>query len=568
MSSLSIQTQARIVIKLLPKKFLNLTVYKWTFPLSLILAVTSMAREITSVKEFFVWLCIGALGHLAMLPFVLYGRKQDFGIQTLLLLLMGFVRGAVIGILAPIFNVEDSLIVIVRAANSMLAVFYWFQAGAIIVEYGSEFRNKLRELLNEVLEKNIVNFSSRAKESNNKMVEVIGFVQEKIVKIIGSSPSKVELRNASEEIDRLITDHIKPLSHSRWKDGELIWVRSGFFAVLRRTLSQNPIPVVAVILLTWPFTLVAQISSIGILQTILVQTIWTTLAYLLVRIVYNKIAPEQIFHRNITFLIALPIVYVITFAIQYNFPISANQSFMEMFRGYLISGLSQIAFYLVGSLLLSLRNDQDFVFQFIGDTIKAGELEHLLEKTRSGNFDSNYAQYLHAEVQSQLLACKLLLLKAAESDFSLFPPEITKQIVERMERLKQPYEKPPARIPSERLAELQESWSGLANLSYSCSSEFDELHSFSDVTSQLIEEAVVNSIRHGKATEIQISGFGSGEFIEVEVRDNGHLNGGKSHRGLGTILFETFADNWQLIGGPSGTVLTFKVKTDRTEARK
>ena len=208
--------------------------------------------------------------------------------------------------------------------------------------------------------------------------------------------------------------------------------------------------------------------------------------------------------------------------------------------------MSQIAFYLVGSLLLALRNDQDFVFQFIGDAIKAGELERLLEKTKSGNLDSNYAQYLHAEVQSQLLACKLLLLKAAESDFSLFPPEITKQVVDRMERLKQPYEKPPARIPIQRLAELQKSWNGLANLSYNCSSEFDELRSFSDVTSQLIEEAVVNSIRHGKATEIQVHGSASGDFITVEVRDNGHLISGKSHRGLGTILFETFTDSWQV----------------------
>ena len=448
-------TQARVVLKLLPKKILNLTVYKWTLPLSLILAVTSTARDISSVKELFAWLCIGALGHLAMLPFVLYGRNKDLGEQILLLLLMGFVRGAVIGIFAPIFNVEDSLTVLVRAANSLLAVFYWFQAGAIIVEYGSEFRNKLRQLLNEVLEKNIVNFSSQAKESNNKIVEVIGFLQEKIVKITGSSPSKDELLGASEEIDRLITDHIKPLSHSRWRDGELIWVRSGFFAVLRRTLSQNPIPVVAVILLTWPFTLVAQISRIGVLQTILVQSTWTTLAFLLVRIVFYKITPEQIFRKNMTFLIALPLVYLITFIVQYNFPISSNQSFADMFSGYWISGLSQIAFYLVGSLLLALRNDQDFVFQFIGDAIKAGELESLLEKTKSGNLDSNYAQYLHAEVQSQLLACKLLLLKAAESDFSLFPPEITKQIVDRMERLKQPYEKQPARIPSQRLAELQ-----------------------------------------------------------------------------------------------------------------
>jgi hypothetical protein len=503
-----------------------------------------------------------------MLPFVLYGRNKDFAEQILLLLLMGFVRGAVIGIFAPIFSVQDSLPVLVRAVNSMLAVFYWFQAGAIIVEYGSEFRNKLRLLLGEVIEKNIANFSAQAKESNNKVVEVIGFLQEKIVKTVGSSPSKEELYEASGEIDRLITDHIKPLSQSRWKDGELVWVRTGFFAVLRRTLSLNPIPVVAVILLAWPFTIVAQISRIGWAQTVVVQITWSTLAYLLTRIVYRNFIAEQVLRKNVTFLIALPSAYLVTFLVQYNIPIGSNQSFTDMFGGYLISALSQIALYLVGCLLLALRNDQEFVFQFIADAIKAGELERLLEKTKSGNLDANYAQYLHAEVQSQLLACKLLLLKAAESNFSLFPPEITRQIVDRMERLKQPYEKPPARIPSQRLAELQRSWDGLAQVSYDCSSEFSELHSYSDVTSQLIEEAVVNSIRHGKATEIQVNGTGSGDFITIQVHDNGSFTGGKSHRGLGTILFETFADSWQLEGGSNGSTLTFTVDTNRTEAHR
>ena len=125
-----------------------------------------------------------------------------------------------------------------------------------------------------------------------------------------------------------------------------------------------------------------------------------------------------------------------------------------------------------------------------------------------------------------------------------------------------------ARVPSQRLAEIQKSWSGIANLRYNFSSEFDELRSFSDVTSQLIEEAVVNSIRHGKATEIQVIGSGSEDFISVEVRDNGSLVSGRSHHGLGTILFDTFADSWHLEGGPNGTVLTFMIKLNKTEARK
>lgn len=562
MSKKSSPTQFALVLNLLPRKLLSLTIFKWTFPISLVIGVTSNAERINTAQDLITWLIIGALGHLSMLPFLLYGRSKPFPEQVLLLLLMGFTRGAVIGIFAPIFGLEDSLPALLRALNSLVAVFYWFQAGAIIIEYGREFRNKLRTLLSEVLEKNIVGFSDQAKNSNNKIVEMIGVLQEKIVATVGNSPTKSTLESATREIDQLIIEYVKPLSQSRWRDGELIWVRAGLFSVLKRTLTQNPIPVVAVIVLTFPFTLISQISTIGLIQTLLVQFVWTSLMLILIKIVFLK-RPSNLnyFSQNILFLACLPIPYILTFFVQLTAAISPVQTMSQMIVGYLVSLFAQAIFYLIGNLLLSLNNDQEFVFEFISDVIKAGEIENLLQKTKIGNLDARYAQYLHAEVQSQLLACKLLLLKAAESDFALFPPEVTRQIIERMERIKQPYEKPVARIPSQRVEELKKSWAGLAEIEYELPDECGQLHPFSDITSQLIEEAIVNSIRHGKATLIQIGAKLEGDNLTVEIRDNGTFKFSKTSPGLGTILFETFSKNWKLTEESDGTVLVFQIDT-------
>jgi signal transduction histidine kinase len=172
----------------------------------------------------------------------------------------------------------------------------------------------------------------------------------------------------------------------------------------------------------------------------------------------------------------------------------------------------------------------------------------------------NYAQYLHAEVQSQLLACKLLLLKAAETDFQLFPPEVTKQILDRMEKIKQPYQKPAARIPAKRLEELKASWAGLADITFDLEPELSELHSYSDVVSQLIEEAVVNSIRHGKASSISVASRVGDKEIEISIIDNGTGTIGNTGSGLGTILFETFSSRWKLEKVSDKTTLTFAVE--------
>ena len=555
-------TKISKILELLPSKILSYTVFKWTFPLSLFLAVVSTPVSIDATHEVFVWLLIGAIGHLAMLPYVIYGIDKGSTEQVMLVLLMGFTRGGVIAILAPLFGVSDALPPGQRIINSMVAVFYWSQAGAIIVEYGIEFRKRLRALINEVLEKNIVGMPESAKNSQHAVMEVVGHLQDRIIATVGSNPTKAQLERASEDIDSLINNYIKPLSQSRWKDGELVWVRAGFFAVLRRTLTMNPLPVLAVIALTFPFTLIAQVSRIGLTQTIQVQIVWTALVLTLTRIVYRKDpADGNFFKINLRFLALLPLPYIATFVIQILSPITNNTSTMDMFRGYILSAVTQVLAYLIGSLVLSLHNDQDFVFEFIGDLIRKGEIENLLGKTKSGNLDANYAQYLHAEVQSQLLACKLLLLKAAESDFELFPPEVTKQIVDRMEKIKQPYEKPVARVPAQRLSELQKSWSGLAAISFELAPELGQLHGYSDVASQLIEESVVNSIRHGKASEIKVQGNFIGSLLHVKISDNGEFTSGQSHEGLGTILFNTFTKDWSLKREGSQTLLSFTIET-------
>jgi hypothetical protein len=562
MNKISSGPDLRQIISLLPRNILNTSVLIWTLPLSLVLAVTSTPISVSGVREVLIWLAIGALGHLAMAPFVLYGKGKDLPEQILLVLLMGFTRGGVISLLAPLFDVRDQLPPVQRIANTTVAVFYWFYAGSIIVDYGVEFRKKLRDLLNEVIEKKIVGLPEAAKSSQNAIVEIIGHLHQRIVSIVGTSPSKEELRNASQEIDQLITNYIKPMSQSKWRDGEFVWVRAGFFAVLRRTLKINPLPVISVIILTFPFTLVAQISSIGFAQTLQLQIVWTTLAVLLAKSVIKVPSKSGEYLRaNSIFLALLPLAYFATFVVQQISPLNNPQNGSQMIRGYLTSYLAQLCAYLIGTLLLALRSDQDFVFEFIGDLIKAGELEKLLAKTNSGNLDASYAQYLHAEVQSQLLACKLLLLKAAESDFELFPPEVTKQIVERMEKIQQPYEKPAARIPAKRLVELQSSWAGIADIAFELPEVFSESHAYSDITTQLIEESVVNSIRHGKATAIEITGSSDGEKLSVNVVDNGKLGELSGHSGLGTILFRTFAQTWNLQAIDGKTILNFTIST-------
>lgn len=565
----TIISQVQQVFRLLPSGLISTKVFLWTYPLSLFLAVATTPIEINGGQELLLWLLLGFLAHSAMYPFVYYGKNsKKLSEQVLLVLLMGIVRGSVIGLGSPLMGLEDSLSAPVRALNSALAVFYWMQAGAIIVQYGSSFREKVKEFLTEILEKGIVDLPQIAKKSTNELVTIIGALQEKIVDTVGRSPSRSDIQQASADIDSLINEHIRPLSQARWKDGNLLWIKTSFLAVMRRTLTTQKLPVIPVTVLTFPFTLVAQVSRIGFWETFIVQATWFLLLVILDRALSKAINTEKGFWRFNLFTIAilLAINYPITFLVQKITTVGAPSSTSPMISGYVISALTAIALFIIGAMLFSIQNDQGFAFQFLSDIIKKGELENLLKQTQSGNTDSQFAQYVHAEVQSQLLACKLLLLKAAESDFKLFPPDITAQIVERMEKIKQPYQRPAAKVTSKRLPEIAQTWQGLAEIEYELIPEFSQFHSQSEITSQLIEEAVVNAIRHGKATKISIEAKASGSLISVFVRDNGSMQMAKASSGLGTILLNTFTESWSLERKGDQTLLTFSVPSGKSNS--
>ena len=565
----SIIDEVQQVVRLLPGGLVSTKVFLWTYPLSLFLAVATTPTEINGGQELLLWLLLGFLAHSAMYPFVYYGKNsKKLSEQVLLVLLMGIVRGSVIGLGSPLMGLEDSLSAPVRALNSTLAVFYWMQAGAIIVQYGFTFREKVKTLLTEILEKGIVDLPQIAKKSTNELVIIIGALQEKIINVVGSKPSQFDIQQASADIDSLINEHIRPLSQARWKDGNLLWIKTSFLAVMRRTLTTQKLPVIPVTVLTFPFTLVAQVSRIGFWETFIVQATWFLLLVILDRALSKAINTEKGFWRFNLFTIAilLAINYPITFLVQKITTVGAPSSTSPMISGYVISAFTAIALFIIGAMLFSIQNDQGFAFQFLSDIIKKGELENLLKQTQSGTTDSQFAQYVHAEVQSQLLACKLLLLKAAESDFNLFPPEITAQIVERMEKIKQPYQRPAAKVTSKRLPEIAQSWQGLAEIKYVLIPEFTEFHSQSEITSQLIEEAVVNAIRHGKATKISIEAKASGSLISVFVRDNGSMQMAKASSGLGTILLNTFTESWSLQREGDQSLLTFSVPSGKSNS--
>ncbi len=563
----NISIKAKSIYEVMPKQIIFVRVFWWLYPISIVLPFLFGQIDNSNLKDISMWLLIASLAHLSMFPFVFYGKSgRSVNEQIYLILVMGIVRGLMLSLIPPIFDMRDEISLISRVVNSSVAVFYWNIFGAIAIQYSSIFRNNVKEILNEILEKQIIGISAAAKNSSRDLTRVIGHLQERISETVGANPTKAQILAASKDIDNLIIQHIKPLSKSQWRDGQLIWLRAGLLSVITNSLKSTKIPVIGVVLIALPFSLVSQTGRIGLIGTLIVQSIWTSLTFLLSWLIYRDNSLDKTFKNNLWFLLSVVFIsYPTTFVLQSKISLASPSYLDSKYQGYFFSMIVEITLFLVGALLIAIRDEQEFAFEFLKGVISRGDLENLITKTRSGNSDAQFAQYLHAEVQSQLLACKLLLLKAAESNFELFPPEITQQIMERMEKISQPFDRPLARITSKRVDELANSWVGLASITSNLPVELETLHPYSDIVSQLIEEAVVNSIRHGGAKEINIFAEFSGLDLKVRVSNDGVFDTASGSRGLGSILFDTFSKEWSLTNEGGQTVLLFVIDTTQKE---
>jgi len=551
------------LIKLLPPRIINRQVFIATLPLTVAVTIFIIPLEINRPIEYLYWALIGLLAHLAMLPLAIYSLEQSSLLeQSLLLLAMGLVRGAAIGILAPIFGLEDQFSLPLRALNSMLLIFYIFQIFAIVYDFRYGFQKKVSALIKQsVLKKQTMDLTSPF-EPNNELMVVIGNLQEKIRLAMSEMPKSQSIKESTQEIDDIVRDYIRPLSQSKWSNGDVSWMKLGFFRVIKRSLSLAPLPAFEVYLLTLPLALVNQVSRLGFTTTFITQSAFFLAVVILVNgsRILLPLKNGSFFAQNASIIFISSLVITPLFAFVVGISPGTLINAQSGLIKHLYPPLLIAAVLITASLLSILNNDKALVLDYLENSLDKDKTKNFYESSRQSIRDAHYAQYLHAEVQSKLLACKLLLLKAAESDFQIFSPEVTNQILSRLDGLGNQPAIPVSQLPSQRVNALVQSWKGLAEISFDLSPDFDEIKTEANAVSQLIEEGVINAIRHGHANKIEIRAFFMSGLLKVVIHDDGVYVENKKSDGLGSILFDTFAKRWDIASDGDGTTLRFSVE--------
>ncbi len=164
--------------------------------------------------------------------------------------------------------------------------------------------------------------------------------------------------------------------------------------------------------------------------------------------------------------------------------------------------------------------------------------------------DRRLAQFLHGHLQSRLMATAIRLEQ--ERGVQTLPEDI--DLVERvLEDSVARFTSPKSESLSNLKDELDRSWSGLIDLKLDF--RVDEISTEAvNTLSELIDEAITNSLRHGFAQSVKVEVFREDGNLVLKVTDDG-TGPRAGAKGLGSYFFDSVALDWRLERGVVGSVL-------------
>jgi signal transduction histidine kinase len=267
----------------------------------------------------------------------------------------------------------------------------------------------------------------------------------------------------------------------------------------------------------------------------------------------------KILNRAGSNLFLLGVSFFLPFYIQFDFvprnlAISSNSA--AIFLGQLLLSVSYIALLITVNGYTVINRQRTEVITSLEKHISGERYLSSVNESGAARRKADLANYLHGEIQAGLTASSLLLQQAAKSGDS----ELAQEALERASGLLNQdltnisYTR--MATPDVKIKKIIDGWKGIADISVALPS-FDQLNeNVSRSSVQLIEEAVANSIRHAKATDIKVSGILKKDLLTITIISNGEpMTKGKA--GLGTKMFNDLAAEWNYAAESGHNRLTF-----------
>jgi signal transduction histidine kinase len=537
--------------------------YFWLIPLDVLVVLFLIAPRPFDFEALISWGFLALIAHAFMaVPFAIF-RSSEWVIGKLkyevgAMVIVGIVRGFAIldiGLLMDLPQIEPYLL---RPLNSAVAVPTWFVMIHFLVGSRREFIEDYRALYLKLVRGNISRFDPKkaklsVKEIEQRVESVLEPLRLKIEVLHGNKISPARLAEESLIIQSYVEEKIRPLSHELWQRKEVNVPRLSVYRLTYLTLFRTRLPIGLTI---FPSTVYSLVSLVTFMP--LGDALWhqgtSTVSLLILHYLYNYFY-KKFKNRAVVNSLALFLALFLPVFASRNFDSWLGMAEVPELGEFV--GLLWFFFLLLsfGAALAVSKYHEEIMH------VLRSQLNDVITEAHPNESDevsARFAKYLHGEVQSELLSASMLLSQAAKEKNSRIGRRGIEKTAEILRRDHSKYVVGGKLTPEARMQKIIDAWAGIAeikiNLVGSGIIADDSLSSLSDV----IEELVSNSVRHGGASEISVNVSSGSNSLAVTFQDNG-VRRGKGKPGLGSSLLKSLTTNVKISDSKEGSIISFQM---------
>lgn len=472
--------------------------------------------------------------------------------------LLGLVFSSTMVVGGDVLGLKQNLNVPFQISLSFILALWWGSSFAIFLDHRSENQIVRRELIERALLTE--SLSARQRESKAALNEI--FRKELSVSLasaqaeLAASAEDVDWESTSALLKRTAEEQVRPMSRTLESTKALSYPRIRWWRLPFNIVSNQPINTRLIILIALVGGGPQQVQLLGPERALsMMLSLYFMIA--IVGTAANKLMSRFPQHHALIFMAA-------SLVMQISIPIN------KYFRDIWVPGNSAVQWQiqqLISGLLLILAASGFGAWSDINKRLNANfseDLDHERIRTIAASRQiaeqsRSVAKHLHGAVQTKLVACAMAIDQAIiTGDESTINDAISQALIV----LKSPLsEQGFGATLTEEIHRKVKLWSEICTISVTVDPQIQVSNSELILQSgRIIEEAISNAIRHGRAKSILISLTKSiGEEIDIAVIDNGSgPQGGKPSLGS-ALLDQASGGRWSLSKTSDGSILKISI---------
>ena len=449
---------------------------------------------------------------------------------TVLIIVVGLFRGVLMNnfiylIIPPEIDSGN------RIFSSALTTVVWLGLLSLTINSRDKFKQKFEALISQAILNRFTLISHS--ELTRELAKIEDDLKGIHMPLKDALLSSTGFKQVAQEVESLVQDSIRPLSHKLWSKSSAKIPKFNVFFLLRETLTNLNYPF-GVLLLLASLTTFLNLSTVIPLEQAIIRAL-----IVVVVVIFLHYLKTQILKRYLKLTLILGIGYLSLIAVV---PNMLGDFITKTFLPVPDIPIVFIAYLIIPGLAFLLSYIREVQKSRI-EILKSVESDlNLEDKSDLEYLESlQLASYLHNNLANEYRSIGRQLENLSDNPQSQQARQAIEQLGALINRsisddFKEFYESPLA-----RLKKLPNAWQGILDLAIKLPEEFLLTPQKAVLTTQIVEELVSNTVAHLNVTRLNIEIF-SNENDEIKiVADNDGRFVKSKNQGIGKIWIQSIA---------------------------